>query len=228
MRPLWGAAALALFLAITPVNAADLSKIERTVGREPAYGAKPQYCLLVFGTEAATRVWLVLDGETLHVSNNIGELTGDGSREVSMTNGNWFNVGYVTELDGKTKVNVRVRRFDGAYQVTANYGDRKRFQGAGFDDDNKLHFADRADQAPIIHFGGPMEIGLSGGTPKLQVGKETMIHLGIGTPGVGRGSFAAYQGCAAPAGTIAAALDVPKTGAPGGKVSLSAAIENKH
>src|SRR5438067_566227 len=41
--------------------AADLAKIDRTIVKEPAYKSAPKYCLLVFGPEAATRVWLVLD-----------------------------------------------------------------------------------------------------------------------------------------------------------------------
>jgi hypothetical protein len=46
-------------------NAADLSKVDRTIKKEPAYQGKPKYCLLVFGPEAKARVWLVLDGDTL-------------------------------------------------------------------------------------------------------------------------------------------------------------------
>ena len=40
---------------------ADLTKIDRTINKEPAYRGKPKYCLLVFGTEAKFRVWLVRD-----------------------------------------------------------------------------------------------------------------------------------------------------------------------
>ena len=35
---------------------ADLTKIDRTIAKEPAYKSKPKYCLLVFGPEAKTRV----------------------------------------------------------------------------------------------------------------------------------------------------------------------------
>jgi hypothetical protein len=42
--------------------AQDLGKIERTLGKQPAYASKaPKYCLLVFGPKAETRIWLVLD-----------------------------------------------------------------------------------------------------------------------------------------------------------------------
>ena len=61
---------------------ADLGKIERTIRKEPAYQTKsPKYCLLVFGPDAKTKVWLVLDGDTLYVDRNCnGDLTEEGER----------------------------------------------------------------------------------------------------------------------------------------------------
>jgi len=60
-----------------PAIAADLTKIDRSIGKEPRYQTKaPKYCLLVFGPEAKYRVWLVLDGNTLYVDRNgKGDLT---------------------------------------------------------------------------------------------------------------------------------------------------------
>ena len=48
----------------------DLTTIERKLAKEPAYRAKPKYCLLVFGPESKTRIWLVQDGDTLYVDRN--------------------------------------------------------------------------------------------------------------------------------------------------------------
>src|SRR5436305_7966799 len=68
-------------LAGADAAAADLSTIDRTIKKEPAYQAKPKYCLLVFGPEAKARVWLVLDGDVLYVDRNgNGDLTEDGER----------------------------------------------------------------------------------------------------------------------------------------------------
>jgi hypothetical protein len=54
----------------------DLAKIDRKIVKEPAYRTKPKYCLLVFGPEAKTRIWLVQDGDTLYVDRNgNGDLT---------------------------------------------------------------------------------------------------------------------------------------------------------
>jgi hypothetical protein len=71
MHMLLGSALLAV-----PTSAADLAKIDRKLVKEPAYGSKPMYCLLVFGPEAKTRAWLVLDGDTLYIDRHAdGDLT---------------------------------------------------------------------------------------------------------------------------------------------------------
>jgi hypothetical protein len=54
---------------------------ERKVAKEPVYKSNPKYCLLVFGPEAKTRVWLVQDGDTLYVDRNgNGDLTEAGEK----------------------------------------------------------------------------------------------------------------------------------------------------
>jgi hypothetical protein len=71
----------ALLVWVGAAGAADLSKIDRTLKKEPNYQSKPKYCLLVFGKEASHRVWLVLDGDTLYVDRNgNGDLTEEGKR----------------------------------------------------------------------------------------------------------------------------------------------------
>lgn len=57
--------------------AADLSKIEKVIKKEPTYQTKtPRYGLLAFGAEAADRVWLAWDGNLLYVDRNgNGDLT---------------------------------------------------------------------------------------------------------------------------------------------------------
>jgi hypothetical protein len=66
---------------VATASAADLAKVDRSVAKEAAYQNKPKYCLLVFGPDAKTRVWLVRDGDTLYVDKNgNGDLTDDGER----------------------------------------------------------------------------------------------------------------------------------------------------
>src|SRR4051794_25720010 len=76
---------LVLIVAAGPcltATAADLAKIERTIKKEPAYQSKePKYCLLVFGPEAETRVWLVVDDGAMYFDRNgNGDLTEEGKR----------------------------------------------------------------------------------------------------------------------------------------------------
>src|SRR6516165_162719 len=91
--------AAVLLLLFAPVaQATDLAKIERKIAKEPAYQTKsPRYCLLVFGLDAKTRVWLVQDGDTLYVDRRgNGDLTADGNRvQVKQQTANYrvFDVG---------------------------------------------------------------------------------------------------------------------------------------
>lgn len=73
---------LLLILATPAAAAVDLTAIDRSLAKEPVYESKhPQYCLLVFGAEAKTRVWLVFDGDTLYIDRNgNGDLTEPGER----------------------------------------------------------------------------------------------------------------------------------------------------
>lgn len=62
-------------------SAANLAEVKRTIAREPVYQSRPRYCLLVFGPEAETRVWLVQDGDALYVDRNgNGDLTEPGKK----------------------------------------------------------------------------------------------------------------------------------------------------
>src|SRR5690606_1169970 len=71
-----------LLSAVTAIADDDRSRLEgvkRTVQNEPDYRTVPKYCLLVFGPQAETSVWLVEDGNRLFVDQNAnGGLTDDG------------------------------------------------------------------------------------------------------------------------------------------------------
>ena len=91
-------AAIFILLGGTTVGAADLTKVERRLVKEPAYkSASPHYALLVIGPEARDRVWLVKDGDTLYVDRNgNGDLTDPGEK-VSATKGGSAKDGYSFE-----------------------------------------------------------------------------------------------------------------------------------
>jgi len=107
---------LAAFLVSPAALAADLEKIDRTVGKEPKYAGTPTYCLLAFGADAKSRVWLVRDGGTLYVERNgNGDLT-EANEAVTApkpqpgdTDGAFtFDVGELA-VGGKTHKGLRVR-----------------------------------------------------------------------------------------------------------------------
>src|SRR5260221_55230 len=76
-----------IVLTVSAGIAADLAKVDRTIIREPAYQSTPKYCLMVFGPEARTRVWLVQDGDTLYVDRNgNGDLTDAGEKVAAKVN----------------------------------------------------------------------------------------------------------------------------------------------
>jgi hypothetical protein len=213
--------------------AADLTNIERRIEREPAYQSKPKYCLLVFGPEAKTRIWLVLDGDMLYVDRNgngdltepgekvaaekrkdrdpddrnytfaAGELRDGGKRHLNL----FISVGdldRVKESLPEAKVllerDAHARQYNiwlevekPGYQGLGAGG--RIVQGAGSDANGLLQFADRPQDAPIIHFGGPWTMGLYRPTT-LWLDRTNNVDLVFGTPGLGAGSFArvGYEG----------------------------------
>src|SRR4029077_8754507 len=104
--------ATAVLLLAPLAQATDLTKLERKIAKEPVYQTKsPKYCLLVFGFDAKTRVWLVQDGDTLYVDKTgTGDLTGEGkSIKVKQESDSYrfFEVGDLT-IDGLTHTGLSV------------------------------------------------------------------------------------------------------------------------
>jgi hypothetical protein len=168
----------------TPVLAADLTKVDRTIKKEPAYTGKPKYCLLVFGPEANTRVWLVLDvvskpwepdgsKNALYVDRNgNGDLTEPGERvpctmreqqhHASFTPKPWvtynphFEVGQFVVGDGLTlDVGSYVQKYRPCWLSISVNGWGKQSVGGPL-----LRFGDRPQDAPVIHVNGPQSLRL--------------------------------------------------------------------
>jgi hypothetical protein len=79
-RSIWSVAVLAAVAGRG--TAGELNKVERRLGKEPAYASKaPRYGLLVLGPGTKDRVWLVKDGDVLYVDRNgNGDLTEPGEK----------------------------------------------------------------------------------------------------------------------------------------------------
>jgi hypothetical protein len=226
-RRLWAALSVMLLSASTAA-AADLTKVDRTVVREPAYQSKPKYCLLVFGPEARTRVWIVQDGATLYVDRNgNGDLTEAGEKVAAKANRRTvpeegvydfeageiadgafvhkglrcsiFKIDHLADDDERVKAllanDPKARGFmvDCDLEIPglkgAGIGGRVEQGTTNRDLQGPLQFADRPKDAPVIHFGGPLQIGLLE-LPKLVIGRKKEVIVTVGTPGVGPGTTA--------------------------------------
>ena len=205
MTALRVAAALIVTLVwISHADAVDLTKIDRTIAREPEYESKvPTYCLMVFGEEATHRVWLVLDGDHLFVDRNAnGDLTEKGERLAVKTPNqdpaqfeptelllegtphkfmfhlfHWFDY-----QEGKTE------KAEPSLDVWWNEGRRI---GAWGDERSPLKFSARPKNAPIVHIGGPLQMGFEIRNPLRKAGgKKFELNAAVGTRGLGPGTFA--------------------------------------
>jgi hypothetical protein len=212
---------------VAPAAAADLSKVERTIAKEPAYQTKsPKYCLLAFGPEAKHRVWMVWDGDALYVDRNgNGDLTDPGEKFVpkkahdgytfeagEIRDGNLRHVGLTVSMMPLENYGPGVTGTADAKAILARdpkamaYGiaiemempGRKGIGVGGrvvqlvhiLDANGVFQFADKPADAPIVHFGGPWQVTLFGDPTELRLGRENELILGVGTPGLGRGTFA--------------------------------------
>jgi mannose-6-phosphate isomerase-like protein (cupin superfamily) len=184
----------------------DLTKIGRRIAKEPAYQSKPKYCLLVFGPKAETRVWLVLDGKTLYVDRSgKGDLTGAGKRleNPKAVKAVRFGTGPIKSVDGTTtypNVFVHVPLVAGGDRPTQVVVlPPPALQKAGVnklvtESERRLTFANRPEDAPIVHFDGPLSFELEDPTQVFVRGpKPTPLAIMIGTRGLGQGTFAALS-----------------------------------
>jgi hypothetical protein len=183
--------------------AADSFKIDRTIRREPAFAAKPQYCLLVFGPEAKRRVWLVVAGEAFYADrNDNGDLTEPGKRVYSVGNSRilgfidpntfsmWlpvpeneriYDVGDIFDAATRTWYNIRVRRSgtlnSAKFEILVDTSGRFRQIG------QVSHFGATPQSAPVLHFNGPLTLGfLNSQLIRGQTGMEISAWIGTNPP----------------------------------------------
>jgi hypothetical protein len=182
---------------VYPAAAADLTNIDRTIAKEPAYKSKPKYCLLVFGSEAKTRVWLIRDGDVLYVDRNgNGDLMEKGERfeGAKYPGGIKWTIGDIVEADGRTRhtdLRVRMKLVSGSYWQGSFGFHLRTADGIHQEVGNEfgpLRFSDRAQDAPVVHFAGPLTFFLR--TPRNRILQEGGFIAVIGTAGLGEGTTA--------------------------------------
>src|SRR5262249_38926090 len=193
---------LTLLFAAQPAPGVDLTKIDRTIAKEPAYQSKsPSYGLLVFGPEAKSRAWVVLDGDFLYVDRNCnGDLTEEGERLVIERNPQRNLDKNKSRMSSAVKsVPVVITDLDGAkHQLTFRLTSTgvglvarchaSQYVGSTYRDD--LVFATRPQDAPIVHFNGPLTLQLVDPPRQWSPGETVDLVVLFGTPGHGKGTFA--------------------------------------
>lgn len=173
-----------------------LAKIEREIAKEPPYRTAPKYCLALFGPSPKTRVWLVVDDDTLYADlNGNGDLTESGEKlQLPQSDLGRYGppclVGDIADAETKlTHTGFTVGHWGaGEYRlaVTAGYGRTKVRSLYGF---ATVAFGAKPMDAPIVHFGGRLSMGLSIAT----IGdRPAFVCAEVGTPGLGKGSFVYY------------------------------------
>jgi hypothetical protein len=206
-------------------DAADLSRIDRSIAKEPAYQTQePRYCLLVFGQEAKFRAWLVQDGDVLFVDRNgNGDLTEERERvpkkQGEAGNRRWeagdltdgglkHSINYVMEMgvpEAPAGGAADLARARGAHAKAVNTwigiraersaSDKRQLPKhieyvINGDGTGSLAFADRPQDAPVVHINGAWTFGLQDTKQHLVIGRKSNLQLGVGTPGLGAGTFA--------------------------------------
>jgi hypothetical protein len=137
-----------------------LESVSREIGKEPKYLHKPRYALVVLGTNADAKMWVVEDGETLYVDKNFnGDLTDDGppvERKVSPDLCD-YTLDAVGPEKGPKHTEFCLRRW-GEDKGGAQYGLSLSLNGttrmyAGW---FGTFWSDSPKTVPVIQFGGPL------------------------------------------------------------------------
>lgn len=154
---------------------------------EPVYQSKgPKYCLLTFGREGKTRVWLVFDSvpnplvpgkdkDYLYVDRNEnGDLTEEGERIEAtvhrLSDGIWlggvppgtiplleFPIGEIKDCQGSIYKDIKVKvQWFLGRERPCAIYASTAGRGTQSTAINTLVFADRPQDAPVLRFGGPM------------------------------------------------------------------------
>jgi hypothetical protein len=205
---------LAVVGTVFPSSSADLTKIDRTITKEPKYASQPLYALLVFGPEAAKRVWLVLDGEVLYVDRNGNgnlteanervELDVDATKKLKVAPGaykgmNVFDIGEVAGMRLQFHFWVRDETFDAKDEPDILKKYRQEQQANSWENASlyrltkdgraqiPVMLCQRPKDAQISHLGGPLTFQLRSPEPERLLkrgGGEAVFEVRIGTVGV--------------------------------------------
>jgi hypothetical protein len=204
-------AAIFDLLAVPRVRAAepmpDLSRVDRSVRKEPAYvAARPLYGLAVFGPKADKRVWLVLDKskadspkyDVLYIDRNAdGDLTGPGKRLTKTDEDGAFDIGeFADPATGAKHTEFKVRASDDSVMLSMRWKGDIKF-GGGYPEDPEtgyMAFAPSREAAPVVWVNGDAPFRFQRWYGKtLTIGRADDFKVFLGQPGRGPNTFFASQ-----------------------------------
>jgi hypothetical protein len=191
------------------VDVPDLGKIERRIAKEPAYKAEqPLYGLYVFGPEARTWVWAVLDKsrpdaadyDVLYFDRNAdGDLTAPEDHIVGkvVADGVTFDIGSFTDPLTKQKhTEMSITRHGGEaprVMLRVKWCGKVMIQGGYAPEVGPYtQFATTPATAPVLWPGadGPLSFQFWQLQP-LAIGQATDVRVFLGHQGHGRHTFCA-------------------------------------
>ncbi|HWB13138.1 MAG TPA: hypothetical protein VG826_28190 [Pirellulales bacterium] len=205
----------AFFLAPAGADAdgpPDLAKISRRLRKEPAYTAEqPLYGLYVFGPQAQTHVWAVLDKsaakneqyDVLYFDLNAdGDLTAENERIEGKIDERQrdvtFSIGDISDSNSgdthKSLVLTRRQSKDGSVMLSLTWRGRETLRGGYAEEAGPYaRFAASAAEAPILWFDASGQFSFQRWiwTKDLTIGGETDVPVFLGHQGVGRNTFCA-------------------------------------
>ncbi len=122
------------------------------------------------------------DGESLHKELNLYVMKIDhmAEREIAVKN--------LLKKNPKARGYYLFLEVEMPGRKGAATGGRVQQRSFLVDSSGVLQFAERPQDAPILHFGGSWQVTLFG-KQQLTIDRETDVVLGVGSPGVGPGSF---------------------------------------
>ncbi len=190
----------------------DFDRLERKIEKEPKYKVQPLYALFVFGPEAKTRIWAVLDKsntmydfyDVLYFDRNgDGDLTQDGERIEGTFNeaGSAAGLGLVlhigdlavpgTELVHKKLIVSTIRKVDRTgiwFQM--RYDGKTTVSGGIQCNGSSTSWGKTIEEAPVLRptIRGRLSFGFYGwGREKieLKIGERKDVHLVLGNRGSG-------------------------------------------
>jgi hypothetical protein len=213
MRSLTTAIFVALAAQLHAAEVVDLNKLDRRLAKEPSYNAgEPLYGLVVFGHQAKTRVWMVLDKsnadqdvfDVLYADlNGNGDLTDASERftdENATASASRFSLPDFTDpASGITHTEFNFRATRGArptFMITIKWRGELQFGGgyAEVADDGYMSFAASPQEAPIVWINGDGPFRFQRWySDKLRIGEADDFKVFLGQQGVGKHSFASFQ-----------------------------------